>query len=425
MGRVAPRRRRGSRRRSADEAARRADAGSRRERRHRRTVLDPPRPELRNRVRSLRQSDGNRHRASPQSRSARCSCSSRGPGRRHPVLPVALGLVLGGSIANLIDRVRLDTSRTSSISSRGRHSTLQTPSSSSASRSSSARSFSPIGRTACTDRAVATLRFSVAEALAGSRLDRALAERDEIGTRSLAERLVRDGAVTVDGTERDKSHRLAAGSVVEVGCRGSGAARCGRARHGRPRVRGRAPPRRPQACRHDRPPRCRSLPGTLAGQLLALGAAGGDDPDPPGIVHRLDRETSGLLVVARSGGGDLRAPGGDPGTEGRTAVSRARPWPAALAQRAGRRPARPRPPRSDPEVARHGRAARGGDVVRDRESGRACVPRGELETGRTHQIRVHLAAIELPAPGPVYGVKGDLGSNGSSCTRIASVSCTP
>jgi 23S rRNA pseudouridine1911/1915/1917 synthase len=33
-----------------------------------------------------------------------------------------------------------------------------------------------------------------------------------------------------------------------------------------------------------------------------------------------------------------------------------------------------------------------------------------LETGRTHQIRVHLAAIELPVSGdPVYGVKGDLG----------------
>ena len=33
-----------------------------------------------------------------------------------------------------------------------------------------------------------------------------------------------------------------------------------------------------------------------------------------------------------------------------------------------------------------------------------------LETGRTHQIRVHLAAIELPVSGdPLYGVQGDLG----------------
>ena len=39
--------------------------------------------------------------------------------------------------------------------------------------------------------------------------------------------------------------------------------------------------------------------GTLA-QALAGRAAGGDNPDRPGIVHRLDRDTSGLLVVARS-----------------------------------------------------------------------------------------------------------------------------
>jgi hypothetical protein len=55
---------------------------------------------------------------------------------------------------------------------------------------------------------MATLRFSVADADAGSRLDRALAARDEIGTRSLAERLLREGAVLVDGEARSKSHRL-------------------------------------------------------------------------------------------------------------------------------------------------------------------------------------------------------------------------
>ena len=39
--------------------------------------------------------------------------------------------------------------------------------------------------------------------------------------------------------------------------------------------------------------------GTLAHALVAAGAAGGEE-DRPGIVHRLDRDTSGLLVVARS-----------------------------------------------------------------------------------------------------------------------------
>ncbi len=39
---------------------------------------------------------------------------------------------------------------------------------------------------------------------------------------------------------------------------------------------------------------------TLVHGLLAHAIAGGDDPTRPGIVHRLDRDTSGLLVVARS-----------------------------------------------------------------------------------------------------------------------------
>ena len=63
---------------------------------------------------------------------------------------------------------------------------------------------------------MATLRFAVADDDAGSRLDRALAARPEIGTRSLAERLLVDGAVTVDGAARQKSHRLEPGSVVVV-----------------------------------------------------------------------------------------------------------------------------------------------------------------------------------------------------------------
>src|SRR5439155_25198311 len=40
--------------------------------------------------------------------------------------------------------------------------------------------------------------------------------------------------------------------------------------------------------------------GTLVQALLDRGIAGGDVPERPGIVHRLDRDTSGLLVVARS-----------------------------------------------------------------------------------------------------------------------------
>ena len=68
--------------------------------------------------------------------------------------------------------------------------------------------------------------------------------------------------------------------------------------------------------------------------------------------------------------------------------------------------------RPDAALARHADAARRRDAVRGRGAAR---PRTRccdvtLETGRTHQIRVHLEAIELPVSGdPVYGVSGDLG----------------
>ncbi|MEP7223876.1 MAG: S4 domain-containing protein, partial [Actinomycetota bacterium] len=61
-----------------------------------------------------------------------------------------------------------------------------------------------------------TLRFTVTEEDGGSRLDRTLAARSEIASRSVAERLLQDGAVLVDGVIRPKSHRLEAASVIEV-----------------------------------------------------------------------------------------------------------------------------------------------------------------------------------------------------------------
>ena len=151
--------------------------------------------------------------------------------------------------------------------------------------------------------------------------------------------------------------------------------------------------------------------GTLVHGLLAHDAAGGDD-DRPGIVHRLDRDTSGLLVVARSDEAHERLQEPDPQPRGRAALSRARERVAALALRADRGADRPRPARQDAPLARHGDAARRGHALRGRWScsARAALLDVRLETGRTHQIRVHLEAIELPVSGdPVYGVSGDLG----------------
>ena len=172
---------------------------ARRERRHRRAVLDPPRPELGDRVRALRESDGDRDRGDRR-RGRRDARVLRSVGPSSPRLcPLHSGSSSAGASRTSSTASDSGTSPTSSISSPGPRSTSRTRSSSWVSRSCSARSSSPIGHTACTERAVATLRFSVAESQVGSRLDRALAERPEVGTRSLAERLLRDGAVTVDG----------------------------------------------------------------------------------------------------------------------------------------------------------------------------------------------------------------------------------
>jgi 23S rRNA pseudouridine1911/1915/1917 synthase len=259
---------------------------------------------------------------------------------------------------------------------------------------------------------VATLRFSVAEAQAGSRLDRALAERKEIGTRSLAERLLRDGAVTVDGTPQAKSHRLDAGACVEVTLPED--------------ERGGLEPE-PVTVRTayedddlvvvDKPagltvhPGAGASTGTLAAQLLTLGASGGDDPERPGIVHRLDRDTSGLLVVARSEAAytALQHAIRERAIERRyLALVRGRPR-----SRSGRIEAPVGRDRRDPT-----RRSLDTDEPRDavtlfevRELLRErALLEVQLETGRTHQIRVHLAAIELPVSGDAtYGVKGDLG----------------
>jgi 23S rRNA pseudouridine1911/1915/1917 synthase len=152
---------------------------------------------------------------------------------------------------------------------------------------------------------------------------------------------------------------------------------------------------------------------TLA-QMLAPLLAGGDDGgefDRTGIVHRLDRDTSGLLVVSRSQEAHARLQ-------------------AALAERAiereylalveGRPPARSgtidAPIGRDPRVRT--RMAVGGAGEREarthftleRALPETSLLRLRLETGRTHQIRVHLRAIGHPVVGdPEYGTPGLLG----------------
>jgi 23S rRNA pseudouridine1911/1915/1917 synthase len=254
------------------------------------------------------------------------------------------------------------------------------------------------------------LRHRVPSGAAGSRLDRFLAELPEVGSRSAADRLLAGGLVRVDGHARAKSHRLGGGEEVELELAPAATA---------------VEPeqldlRIALADEHllvvDKPagvvvhPGAGHASGTLVHGLLGA-LAGGDEPSRPGIVHRLDRDTSGLLVVARSDEAHRRLQR----LIRRRAVER-----IYLALVRGR----PRSRRGRIEAPigrdRFDPTRQSLDTAAPREAvthfellellGEHALLQVRLETGRTHQIRVHLAAIELPVSGDrTYGVRDDLG----------------
>ena len=251
---------------------------------------------------------------------------------------------------------------------------------------------------------------------AGRRLDEVVAEL--AGTsRAQAARWAADGLVEVDGRPRAKSHRLSGGERLAW-----------------------APPPAPPAgapLAEDRPLAVRyederllvvAKPaglvvhpgpghptGTLVNALLGRPqtslSGGGGAADRPGIVHRLDKDTSGLLLVAKDDGAHLAL-------ARELAAHRVERRYLALVQ--GRLPAETGT--VDAPIGRHPRDRKRMAVV---PGGRRAVTswrvletfpavqlaEASLETGRTHQVRVHLASLRHPLVGDrTYGADPALGA---------------
>src|SRR6266446_453420 len=251
-------------------------------------------------------------------------------------------------------------------------------------------------------------RFEVSAEDSGTRLDKYLAAHLPELSRSQLQRLIQEGQVGIAHGLGTASYRVRGGDIITVD----------------------VPPPRPARPGAealalqivyeddallviDKPPGLVVHPapghasGTLVNALLfhcqTLSGVGGEER--PGIVHRLDKDTSGLLLVAKH----------DRSHRHLSAQLQARQLQRRyVALVRGRLPAlqgtidapigrHPQHRQKMAVVARDGRAARTHYQVLD-AWGPCSVVRLALDTGRTHQIRVHLAYIGHPVIGdPLYG----------------------
>jgi len=263
-------------------------------------------------------------------------------------------------------------------------------------------------------------RFTVASEHAGERLDVYLSRVVPDLTRSYAKKLIDDGRVLVVGQVAEPSRRLRAGEDVMITI---------------------PPPQPATACPEMLPldlvyedpdlvvvnkargmvvhPAAGHYQGTLVNALLyhCPDLAAINDTVRPGIVHRLDKDTTGLLVVAKN---QLSQRELATRIKERSVTRRylalvhgiPRPGSGEVNLPVGRHPVHRQ---RMAVVARGGRPAVTRFAVEEM-LGRFALVRVELSTGRTHQVRVHLAHLGHPVVADtVYGGRaGTLGMEGQA-----------
>jgi 23S rRNA pseudouridine1911/1915/1917 synthase len=255
-----------------------------------------------------------------------------------------------------------------------------------------------------------TRRFEAAEADRGERLDVFLARQASDLSRSRVQKLIADGRATVDGRAAKANRRVQPGEAVALT----------------------VPDPAPVAVAAEaipldvvyedadvvvvnKPrgmvvhPAAGNWQGTLVNALLArcgdLSGVGGEVR--PGIVHRLDKDTSGVMVAAKNDRAHASlARQIKDRTAGRRYLALVHGSVQAAEGLIDAPIGRHRADRKRMAVdAGHGRQARTRFTVMERFAGYTLVA-CRLETGRTHQIRVHMAYIGHPVVGdPKYGPK--------------------
>jgi 23S rRNA pseudouridine1911/1915/1917 synthase len=244
---------------------------------------------------------------------------------------------------------------------------------------------------------------------AGERLDQFLAAH--LGSRAQAQRRIQAGAVSLDGAPARKNDRLRGGETIEVAQEAIEA----------PAEMG---PDADFAIAYedadllivDKPagvvvhPAGPHRSGTLSQALQSRGSAGGESWRP-GIVHRLDRDTSGLLVVAKSEEAHRRLKAALAAREiVREYVALVEGHPPARSGTIDAAIGRDRRARTRMSVDTDTPRAARTHFELEQTLAQVSLLRVRLETGRTHQIRAHFRAIGHPVCGdPEYGTAGRYG----------------